>query len=351
MKKSKIILTSFLTMLAIIFLVACSNDSGGNTPKSYSITASEGSNYKLENLPEEALAGESVSFSVESTSVFYEVASVNANDETLSPNGRLYTFMMPEEDVAITVTMSEVSEYDNPDDKLSWARNISKVISAASAEDKTVSWDVSQNLNFNFGISSSNYVTSINATIESSNEDVIPNDAITFVKRTASSSNVITGGYLKIDLKKVNPGETLLYVNLKPNNSSLGTLITKFKVVEYGTIELETMPVTLEIDNNSDYDLTDLFLNIRDENYVYGSQGKQTQTIYLKDIVDNKISFDYIVGHSYFLSCGINDGTGNSLNINDWVGSGSSSSGYNQIKNNILTLLTSGVTAEITITD
>ena len=356
MKKS-LLKIGILPLISCFYLSSCGAEVVDETGEEYTITYKESDYYKISDLPSKAKEGDEVDFKVESTSVFYTIESVLANGEKVSESGPGYIFTMPKEDVTITITLSDIEEYDDANDNLSWPASTPTTISTASDSDKNVSWDVTQDLNLGFNnISSSNYITSIKDTIESSNEDVIPNDAITFVPTHASSSNVIIGGKLRIDLKKVNPGTTYLYLNFKPNNSKLGTLIKKVTVVKYGDIKLDTMDVTLKVTNRTDYELDNLFLNLSDQQYVYGSSGSRVSTIYLKDLVDNETTFKYVKGHTYFVSCGALDEDGNlvggaSFTLDDWVGKGSSQTGFNQLKNGVLTLLSSDVVADITIKD
>lgn len=356
MKKS-LLKIGILPLISCFYLSSCGDEVVDETGEEYTITYKESDYYKISDLPSKAKEGDEVDFKVESTSVFYTIESVLANGEKVSESGPGYSFTMPKEDVTITITLSDIEEYDDATDNLSWPQSTSTTISTASDSDKNVSWDVTQDLNLSFGkISSSNYITSITDTIKSSDEKVIPSDAITFVPTHASYSNVIIGGKLRIDLKKVSPGTTYLYLNFKPNNSKIGTLIKRITVVKYGDIKLDSMDVTLKVTNRTDYELKDLFLNLSDQQYVYGSSESRVSTIYLKDLVDNETTFKYIKGHTYFVSCGALDNDGNlvsgaSLTINDWVGEGSSTTGFNQLKDGVLTLLTSGVVANITIND
>lgn len=338
-------------MLSTLWIGACGGTETSPTAKSYSISYDDGNNYEITNLPSEANSGELVSFNVKSTSVFYTIDAVYANNEVLNANVNSYSFVMPANDVTIKITTSKVDEYNDENDNLDWANSFNGVISEASTSDKANSYSVSQDVYLSFlNITSQSYITSIQSTIKSSDQSVIPDDAITLKTITSSYSNIIVGSYLQIDLKKVKAGECLIYVNLKPNNKSLGTLIKKFEVVPYGTIELDTMSVTLKFENNSKYDFDELYLNLSDQNYVYGSSYSQIQTIYLSDLIDGTITFDYIKGHKYFVSCGI-VGTGDSIRINDWIGSGSSTTGFNQLKNNILELIDSNSYVQINLTN
>lgn len=345
-------LLGLLFVFISLFVLASCNENTQETNDKYKITYENGDWYQINNLADEAMAGDKVYFDINVTSVFYEINEVHANEEKINKGNLGWSFTMPEQDVTITVSGKDVGEYNDENDKLDWASNVTGFISAPKESDKNVSWDVEQEINLSFvGISQSNYISQVKSIIYSSNESVIPQNAITFEPIKASQSNIIIGGKLVINLKLISQGETYIYVKLDPNNSSLGTLIKKFTVVEYGKLELESFDVTLKIDNNSNYDNSELYLNISDRNYVYGSTENQVQTFYLNEIENNTITFKYFVNHNYFLSCGINDGSGNSITIEDWVGSGSSTTGFNQLIDNLLTIITPNTEVEIVITD
>lgn len=355
----KIILSS-LALISCFSLMACQGKpSSSASAATYSISYDANAAYTVTGLESSYSAGDTVTFNVESNSVFYTIGDVYAGQTKLDEGTTGYTFTMPSNDVNLSIELVEVGEYDDLSDHLSWAKSIPSTISTASETDKDSSFPVTQDLGFIFdGISSANYITSIKSTIEVSNESVIPSDAISFKTITASSSNVIVGGKLVVDLRKVSPGETYIYVNLDPNNSSLGTLIKKFTVVEYGTIPVETMNVTFHFENNSKFS-NNVFLNLTDMQYIYGNEVTltPTATIYLDDIKENTYTFKYIVGHTYRVSCAYavyNEETGyyedmTDLSLDEWVGSGSTSTGLNQFTDGILSLITPNIEVTFTI--
>ena len=307
------------TVALSLGLAACGEHSEeGNT--SYRITCESGSYYTVTGLEREANAGDVIAFEVESSSVFYTVEQVTMNGEALTGGDFGYSFAMPEEDVEIEITMSPVGEYDDPDDHLSWGSNVTGEISLADGDTAQIQ------LSFD-GISSGNWITSINDTVYSSDEHVIPTDAIEFVPRTdmdingSSGSSAIITGYLSIDLTDVHEGETYLYVNLNPNNGSLGTLIKKFTVVA-GEIEVPTMEVTFTYENKTDYPDENIFFNITDK------ATNDIQTIELNDFTDGNYTFEYAVGHTYQVTCAyatFNEEEGKyenmtNLLLNEWQG-------------------------------
>lgn len=287
-----------IVAITSVALIACGEETTTTANPVHKISAVAGENYEIKNLASSAQVGDPVYFDVEVTnSFFYSVESVWANDIVCVDEGFGYKFTMPDEDVVITVYLAPVGEYNDPDDKLDWGSTLVDTIPSGI----TGTFDLP--LYFP-GINAGDWITSIEATIESSNQTVIPSDAIEFVPTKASTSNAIVGGKLSIDLSKVNPGKTYIYVYLKSGNTStvFGTLIKEFTVSDNSEVEVEMMDVTFTYENMTDYDDQNIFLNITDTNYVQGSDYEEIQTIYLSDFIDGTYTFSYAVGHIYRLS-------------------------------------------------
>ncbi len=314
----------------------------------------DGENYSISgiNSGETFESGELVSFSVTSDSVFNTIESVSYNGEVITSNGDNYSFAMSDEDVTIEVRTSEVGKYDEPSDNLSWDKNVLSEISVA--EDSS-SWNAVQDLVLDFGDSSGNYLGNIKATIETSNENVIPKSVLTYETNTNEGSGRQTGGVLKVDLKQIKKGDCLVYINLDSVNGSLGTLIKKFTVVDYGKVSVDTATANLKFSFDSDVDKDKVFMNISDTEYIYENDADLSDwmTIYLSDLKNDEYVFDkYIFGHSYRVSFGYFDDEGNydsSINIvaREYTSGGSSITGYlNQYIYGIMTVRDSGGTVE-----
>lgn len=329
MRKKAFLILAVVMIVAItsVALIACGEVTTTTANPVHKISAAAGENYEISNLASSAQAGDPVYFDVEVTSRFYTLESVLANDVVCVDTGFGHKFTMPDEDVVITVNLAPVGEYNDPDDKLDWGSTLVDTIPSGT----TGTFDLP--LSFP-GISSANWITSIEPTIESSNQTVIPSDAIEFIPTKASTSSAIIGGKLRVDLSKVSPGKTFIYVYLDPNNSSLGTLIKEFTVSENSQIEIEMMNVTFTYENMTDYDDQNIFLNITDTNYVQGSDYEEIQTIYLSDFIDGTYTFSYAVGHTYRLSTGYsvlgNDGHYDitTLYLGEWYGTNVGAENY-----------------------
>ena len=357
--KSKFVaaILSAVSVISLGVLAAC-GDGGenGGAPQTYSIQAPGVSElYTVTGLSANANEGETVNFDVESESVFYTVDTVTVNGAAITPDIFGYSFTMPAEDVEIEVVMSPVGEYDDPDDHLSWGSSVTGKIPSSGSDDFQIP------LYFD-GISSGNWITDIDATIYSSDEEVIPSTAIEFVPVRASASTAIIGGYLAVDLSGVGEGETFIYLELDPNNSSLGTLIKEFSVVPEEQIEAETMEVVFTYKNNTDYADENIFFNIAD------TAGGDILTFYSSDFVGGKLTFDYAVGHTYRVTCAYavyNEETGRyenmtNLYLNEWEGEGAVTGGHSANSldresgypyRNILDLSTEGVEVPLIIVD
>ena len=347
-KTASIFLMASFGCVGIAGLSSCGGDGEGEGGDNiHSITYVENANYTISNLSSEGQEGSNILFDVTSNSVFYEIGNVYYNGIEADKVSFGYEFIMPDEDVVITVDLTQILEYDSELDYLSWGDSVIDEISVA--EDKTVSWDVETALPLVFEPSEfGSYNTEINATLLSSDETVIPNDALSFEAITGNG-NLIKGGRIKVDLKKINPGMASIYFHFDSNNTYEAELIRTFNVVEYGTIELDSWEVDFTYDNQTDFtDLENIQISFTDQDYIYGNNvSTQSQTFTLSELTDGTLTMDYILGHSYSITAShaiydeeeghYTDVTG--LAIGDWVGTGSSSTGFNQILDGVLTLV------------
>ena len=336
-------------------LSACGGRSSGD-PAIHSITCAENEKYRVIDLAEQGQTGSDILFDVESESVFYEIGEVSYNGTPITKGSLGYKFTMPDADVTIEIDLTPVTEYDDPDDYLSWGSGVIDQISVASEEDKGYEYlECTQEIPLSFDMNKFgwNNGTLDRKEILSSNQEVIPDEALSFDPLLASeissgAANVVRGGSLVVDLKQINPGTATIYLYLDYNNSSSATLMRTFTVTEYGSIEVDTWDVSFAVDNRTDFDdLANVQISFTDSNYIYGGTAPQYQSFTLNELVNGEGTFKYAVGHSYEVSAShatYNEETGRyenvtALDIYDWTGSGSSSTGFNQISDGELTLV------------
>ena len=359
MKKFGLILAGVLALTATVGLTACGGG-GSDDPAIHSITYTENDNYRVIDLSNTGQTGSNILFDVESESVFYEIGEVSYNGTAITKGSLGYQFTMPDEDVSIEIELTPVTEYDDPDDYLSWDSSVIDEISVASEEDKGYEYlDCEQNLSLVFDIAKfgQNNNNIDREEILSSNQNVIPDEALSFDPlldsdiHGSSGSNKILGGSLVVDLKQINPGTTTIYLYLDFNNAGSATLMRTFTVTEYGEIEVETVDVPFKVINeskfDSDDDLANITIRIVDTDYIYGSTAPESQSFTLDELTNGEGTFKYVDGHTYSISAshgadwdGEHYGTVTALPVNDWTGQGSTVTGFNRISGGVLTLVT-----------
>ena len=357
MKKTSIILTSILCSSFVFGLASCGDggEGGGEDPTIYKISYDENANYEIIDLASQGQEGSNIFFDVESKSVFYEIGEVTYNGTSINKGSLGYEFIMPGKDVKIEVELTPITEYDDPDDYLSWGENVIDEISMASEEDKGYEFlDCDQELTLNFNMNEFGSYNNVVETDEvlSSNQYVIPDSALSFDPLLASevssgAVNYVLGGAIDVDLKQIKPGKATIYVHLDFNNSSEATLMRTFTVTEYGKIEVETWNAPFTVINETSYDdLENIQISITDQNHIYGSNAHEHQGFSLDELIDGKGTMVFAVGHTYSISSSYgvwNEEEGRyenpiALNVLDWTGTGSSLTGFNQIDDAILSL-------------
>lgn len=336
-------------------LSACGGHSSGD-PAIHSITCAENENYRVIDLAEQGQTGSDILFDVESESVFYEIGEVSFNGTPITKGSLGYKFTMPDADVTIEIDLTPVTEYDDPDDYLSWGSGAIDQISVASEEDKGYEYlECTQEIPLSFDMNKFgwNNNTLDRKEILSSNQEVIPDEALSFDPLLASeitpgAMNVVRGGSLVVDLKQINPGTATIYFYLDYNNSSSATLMRTFTVTEYGGIEVETQDVAFTVDNRTSFDdLENIQISFHDNAYIYGGTAPASQSFTLDELTSGEGTFKYAEGHSYTIRARhatYNEETGyyenvTEFDIDDWVGSGSATTGFNQIIDKVLTLV------------
>lgn len=95
---------------------------------------------------------------------------------------------------------------------------------------------------------------------------------------------------------------------------------------------------------------------VNDFDFVPGSDNKEIQKFeQISADSDGKVSInvEYVPGRRYYVAFWVinKDGSTTCYKLLDTVGSGSSSTGYNQLKNAMLTFISDGVTLDLTVTD
>ena len=189
------------------------DNTGGGTENSYSITATDGEGYNIEVDKTSAEFGETVTVTVEVTDHDKYVDSVRANSDTLGQNSDgTYTAIITA-DTTITVELADYEEVTS-DGGVIWNSNNPETIIAGS--NNGWYWDEDSNMVYAWTfdvIVNWNLVSMMNdreTWLTSSDQSVIPDDAISYEINKVSDGNSIAGFDVHIDPEKISEGHTWL---------------------------------------------------------------------------------------------------------------------------------------------
>ena len=329
MKKfGKLIFILCLVAVLAVTVAACNekgeeNNGGGGTL--YGITMPSSDIYAIGGeVPESAAEGTTITFTVtlndpENSAILGVTVepTFDASYDIASDNGT-YSFVMPASPVKIIIDARAYEEVLS-DGGLTFMTSNPTTITVNGGNDMTWGgpdgtqlidvWEFG--LVFGWGntpnLSSRSYVTS-------SNEDVIPADAISDIEEgDKSSGGTISSASFYIDPAKINPGTTWLEIfTVLPEGSS---------------IEVETWTETIVFDISSGIDMDEVYFTVTDNDYASNTGTEERQQFmpgeYTYEDGEVSIEIEYIVGHEYSVSVGIGN-TGNSYELGEGVSGGGS---------------------------
>ena len=261
---------------------------------------------EITNLKATAANGEKVSFSLGITDG-YKLLSVTMNEKTLVDENAdgIYTFTMPAEDVTITATVVDAPEILIANYGMGWTYAPDQI---AVAQEGDSAFLANQEFKMTFGgpqgfiTNNTNEEGLLNVEVYSTNQDVIPNDAISGASADSTSGgSLVTTASFEIDLTQVNVGTTTIIFE----DTQKSRIISKtVEVKPYGEAhngELWTVSITLDMSDLEGTDYQDknfrVFFtdSIADNEYVYGSDYAQTQFFDFTwaDLVNGEITFEF----------------------------------------------------------
>lgn len=307
----------FLTTIGLcaIFLIsgitfaACGKEQKAET---YTITLPSSTDYTVQSDVVTAEAGQTITLTVTLLNNEMVLEEVLANDIACTENyNGTFSFIMPNENVTISVQTSQLQEVHSTD--FVWLDDDNLYTITMAEED--VSYADTRDLNISFVDKQA--MTIINETISSSNQEVIPDTAIIFIPVTdqdlhgSNGSNQILKGVIEIDPFQIHEGTSYLMMEFINGNNTIGdsnrgTLVVKITVVPYGELTLETVKETLVIDLFSElqYSTGDVFcLRIGDRDHVDGSSNPNYVDYVLTMESGRRLTveFDYILGHKFWI--------------------------------------------------
>ena len=283
-------ITILIIMLAGVLMFACGDGDKGDddTETSYIITCNSGQWYDINTSYKIAPAGTTITVEVE-CEVFVQVANVYANEVPCTPTEQagFFTFTMPAEDVTITAQITDADEILSSDYGMGWTFAPSQI---SMAKEGDSSFIANQRFELSFG-SQQGFINAstgqnglLYVDVFSTNQDVIPDDAISAVSPTQldSGNSRVVSAKFTIDLTKVNLGTTTLVFK----DTDKDRIITKtITVKEYGQVEnfdLWTVYVTVDLSTLTAYQDRNFRIWFSDyenlgQDYIYGSNYPESQ--------------------------------------------------------------------------
>ena len=327
-KKLITALVAVAAVLALSFcLAACGDDGtqpgggeggeGGSIAHKISVDAPD--DVEVTTSAASASAGTTITVNVVVPSwkivTFVTAADVNiVKDEAASAGSTsVYTFTMPDKDVELNVETTDSGASVDEDDGLKWVAAPEQIAPGEySFQKATYEVDFGGSVIANTDIDGN----LSGMTITSTNQDVIPDEAIDGAHRIGDSAST-DGATFTVDLTKVSIGSTtLIFEDARSDRT-----ITKFvQVVEYGTVVPgEVVNTTLAVEyefDEGDLDLDDgidpkklvVLVSVNDVDWVDGTDPDTGAEEYARQrfLLSNKgsktFAIGYIKGHRYRVS-------------------------------------------------
>ena len=322
---SKILLFTLILMASITF-VACGGDESKGEDKTYNIILPQDENITIMLDKNSAKAGERVNFSVSLNNADYYITAIFVNDSELTATDNVYSFVMGNKDAVISVESAQYQEVLQ--DNFIRFNSISPDQIIMQESYPGDNWGAY--LTYDFTETFVENTADTVKVLESTNQNVIPNDALSHSYITQDGSYK-SGGNIYIDSSKISAGSTYIILEIKNTfNTSAGSsrVIKKVEVVAEQDFDYSdlyyTVSLTLDLSSvRSDSPYFSIELSDRDSARYYGfDYSNLTYTIdgiektsivtgstcrfrFSKDeLTTNEvtISFNYFIGHNYSIS-------------------------------------------------
>ena len=343
MKKfAKIILMLCLVAALAVTVAACNddkgNEGGGGGGTQYSIQAPAASDvFTIEGLPETATEGTTITFTVtlndpENSAILGVTVepTFDASYDIASDNGT-YSFVMPASPVKIIIDARAYEEVLSDGVVTFSSSNVTTFEKGAANTSQEHTWVFDIALDWG----AYNTAFSRNTEVTSSDQSVIPADAISFEKADfPSDGNWFYGADVKIDTSKVNPGTTWLEMYFQSDNSSSkdGTVCVKVTVLPEKEPEpivpVEKWTATIKFQVTA-VETEDLYFRFEDLDHEENTDAKLAQIFWAPGNSqghtpqytideDNYVTLviECVPEHTYKVIAGYNDGQGTVCDIN-----------------------------------
>lgn len=359
-KKTLIAVCAVVAMVFGIFAFSgCSEKTTVSGAKKHSITVlrNEECAISVDKTKAEFAETVTVTLDLKTTDKYVEKVTYNGK-EASKRSETVYDFLMGNDDVTVAVELKEYQQLlispngfatyltGNPDTLAKNNGEVTLNVSLNGSNMTILYWE----------IKSTNQAVIPGSSIKS-NGDAADDGAISATTQTASTSNVITALQINIDTDKIASGKTFLLISLQNGNTSSqkANLVVPITVAEeIVTVKWSERLIFDVLPRDVQQRKFNVYVN--DFDFVPGSDNKEIQKFeQISADSDGKVSInvEYVPGRRYYVAFWVinKDGSTTCYKLLDTVGSGSSSTGYNQLKNAMLTFISDGVTLDLTVTD
>ena len=350
-------------VFGLITFSACSdkNDSQPGLPK-HKITVQSTEECSVSVDKTQAEFAETVTVTLDLRVTDKYVCGVTYNGNTANKRSEsTYDFLMGNDDVVVSVELKPYQQHlsDSNGFATFLISNTTTLAKNNGTVDLTVSLNGSYMSILNWEIKSTNQAAIPGSSVKNSYTELTETGAISARTQTANYSNLITALVISVDTDKIESGKTFFLIDLQNGNTSSQKANLVVQIIVAEEIITTKWEETLIFDVSalpSQIMQGKFNIYVTDYDYVAGSDNKENQNfIQLEADSDGNIEvkIEYVPGRRYYVSFWIVNDGGSLTNYKllDVTGSGSSSSGFNQIKGGMLTLLSNGQSFNLTVSN
>lgn len=361
--KKSIIALCLVAVLAfsVFALCACGdNDESeqGFAKHKISVQSTEECGVSVDKTQAEFAETVTVTLDLKVTDKYVEKVTYNGKDAS-KRSDNTYDFLMGNDDVTVAVELKPYQQLlISPNGFATFLTGNPQTLAKNNGTvDLTVSLNGSYMTILNWDIKSTNQAAIPGSSVKNSYTELTETGAISARVQTGNYDNIIRYLIISVDTDKIESGTTFLLIDLQNGNTSSqkASLVVPITVAED--------IVTTKWNETLLFDISDLPSNMRqgkfnvyvtDHDFVAGSDNQEYQDFENVEADSDgkiKVEIEYVPTHSYFIAIWFveTDGSVTCYRILDTVVSGSTATGFNQLKNGMLTLLSDGQTFTITV--
>lgn len=301
-----------------------------------------------------------VTLDLKVTDKYVEKVTYNGKDAS-KRSDNTYDFLMGNDDVTVAVTLkayepllASANKFATFDDS-----NPTTLAKGNGIVDLTVSLNGSYMSILNWSIKSTNQAAIPGSSVSSQNNPATESGAISAQTHFKSGSNLIVGLTISVDTDKIEIGKTFLLIDLSNGNtpSQKANLVVPITVAE--TVSTTKWNETLIFDISAlpnSVRQGKFNVSLLDKNFVQGSDSQEYQSfngISANESGNIQINVEYVPTHRYYVAIWAvgDDGATTLYKLLDAVGQGSSTTGFSNLTNGVLNLLSDNQTFTITVSD